>query len=368
MSRWLMGILLILGGLLVACQGAAPPPQTAEPAAPAPFMGSCKEVTGPLQLAMWYEEVVPEVLEDFEALYGVEIDYDTYSSNEQLLAMLEAGETQYDLVFPSDYAVQILIEQGVAQKLNKDNIPNRLKLTTVLAYYFDPPNDYSMPFQWGTTGIAYNSRVFESPPDSWTFLFDPSQLERHQGKITMLDEERETIGAALLYLGYDVNDTNPEHLAAAATLLLTQQPYLAGYDSEGYATALASEEILLAHAWSGQAATAARENDAIRYVVPTEGAVIWMDNMVIPQGSAHKCTVELLMNYLIEPSVSAQISSHTLYQSPVPSAEPLYSAEAKEILARGFAISGETINRLQWIEYRGDPQTYTRVWEQLREP
>jgi spermidine/putrescine transport system substrate-binding protein len=358
---------LLLG--LVACQS-----QTGESPAPAPtstsasvFLGTCGQAEGPLRLYMWYEEVVPEVLENFSALYGVEITYDTYSSNEELLETLQNG-AEYDLVFPSDYAVQIMIEEGMAQKLDKANIPNRHNLSTALGYYFDPSNNYSMPFQWGTTAIAYNSKYVDPPPDSWAVFFDPAQVERYAGKATMLNEERETIGAALLYLGYSVNDTNPAHLAEAQALLMVQQPFLAGYDSENFGPALASEEVYIAHAWSGPAALAASQNDAIRFVIPKEGAVIWMDNMVIPTSASHKCTAELFINHMLEPSVAAQVSSHTFYNSPVPAAEPLFAPETREVLGKGFTITNETINRLEWTEHVGDSMIYTEVWETLTSP
>ncbi|MBA3530376.1 MAG: spermidine/putrescine ABC transporter substrate-binding protein [Ardenticatenales bacterium] len=369
MQRNVTGVIAVLLLLLLgACQSSggtsSPPTNTAESV----FLGGCDKAEGPLRLYMWYEEVVPEVLEQFEARYGVELSYETYSSNEEMLETLRDGETTYDMVFPSDYAVQIMIEQGMAEKLNKNNIPNRANLTTVLAYYYDPSNEYSMPFQWGTTGIAYNSKYVDPPPDSWAVLFDPAIAGPYAGKFTMLNEERESIGAALIYLGYSVNDTNPSHLGEAQTLLEAQKLLLAGYDSENFSDALVSEEIYLAHAWSGPAALAASQNDDIRYVIPKEGAVIWMDNMVIPTGAAHKCTAELFMNYMLEAEVAAQVSSRTFYNSPVPSSEPLFAAGTRDVLSKGFAINNETINRLEWIEYLGDVGFYTEVWEEITSP
>jgi spermidine/putrescine transport system substrate-binding protein len=129
---------------------------------------------------------------------------------------------------------------------------------------------------------------------------------------------------------------------------------------------LAAEEVYLAQAWSGMAARAASENEAIRYVIPKEGAVIWMDNMAIPKGAPFKCTAELFMNYLLQPEIAAQITSKTFYNSPVPDAAPLLEERSKEVLSRGFLIDNETTNRLQWIEYGVGAEIFDEVWAEVR--
>ncbi|MBA3530375.1 MAG: spermidine/putrescine ABC transporter substrate-binding protein [Ardenticatenales bacterium] len=335
-------------------------------ATPEAFMGNCERARGPLSVYMWSEELVPEVLEGFEALYGIEVRSDTYTSNEEMIERLSQGDTGYDVVFPSDYAVQQMVGEGMLERLDKENIPNRENLTTVLAYYYDPSNEYSMPFQWGTTGIAYNSKYVDPPPDSWAVLFDPAIAGAYAGKISMLDDSREVLGAALLYLGYSVNDTDPTHLAAARALVESQQPLLAGYDSEHFSRTLVNEDVYLAQAWGGQVALAASQNDAIRYVIPKEGAIIWMDNMAIPKGAPFKCTAELFINYLLQPEIAAQVSSKTFYNSPIPAASPLLDEATQEVLSKGFLISNETINRLQWTEYGPGAEIYETIWAEIR--
>ncbi|MBA3532754.1 MAG: spermidine/putrescine ABC transporter substrate-binding protein [Ardenticatenales bacterium] len=358
---FLLGLLLFVSG----CAGQAAP--TEPPGVVNAFTGNCGTVTGPLRLSMWADEAVPEVLAAFEQRYGIKVTHDTYSSNEELIERLEQG-ARYDLVFPSDYAVQILVEQERLEPLALENIPNRKYVTNQLAYYYDPLNRYSLPFQWGTSGIAYNSTYIKTPPTSWAMMFDPAFLEAHNQKITMLDDKREVIGAALLAMGYSVNDADPNHLQEAQALLLTQQPRLNGYDTEQVAERLVSEEIYLAHSWSGMAALAASENAAIRYVIPEEGGVIWVDNMVIPKGATAKCTAELFMNFVLDPPVAAQISSHTFYNSPVPGAEPLLDPATLEVLNRGFLLDDSVIGRLEWIEYAEGAERFTELWEAVRQP
>lgn len=175
----------------------------------------------------WTDYIDPSLLTDFETEYGVRVTLETFDSNENMLARIRAGNSGYDIVMPSDYAVDIMVKEGLAAELDKSVLTNLSNMNPdYLAQPFDPENRYSIPYFVGTTGIAYNQKYFPTPPDSWAALFDPAQLEKVRGKVSMLDDEREAIGAALIYSGLKINDSSPEALAKAQEVLETQKPFL----------------------------------------------------------------------------------------------------------------------------------------------
>ncbi|MBC8249285.1 MAG: spermidine/putrescine ABC transporter substrate-binding protein, partial [Anaerolineales bacterium] len=188
--RKILVSLMIMGcvvALLAGCRGAPAKPELA------------KE----LYVYNWSEYIDPQIYADFEKEFGVHVVEDTFASNEELLAKLQAGATGYDVIVPSDYMVEIMIEEGLLVELNHENIPN---IENVDPKFANPPYDPGMvhcvPYQWGTTGIGYNSEVLEEPPDSWAYLFDPAVASEYAGQLTMLNDSRESMGAALKYLGY----------------------------------------------------------------------------------------------------------------------------------------------------------------------
>ncbi len=338
-----------------------------ETAAGDAFVGNC-EVSGPLRLWNWSSYMDPELMAEFGARYGIEVTEDNYSSNEDMLSKLQAGNSGYDLVFPSDYAVGLAAQAGLLAELERANIPNIENLNPeLMGLYYDPENQYSVPFQWGVTGIAYNTTYFESPPDSWGYLFDAELAGSVDGFFSMLDDEREAIGAGLKFLGYSVNDTDPEHVAQAEELLLTQKqmPNFSAYNSDNFNQTLASEEVIIAQAWSGGAALAASENEAIRFVVPQEGGVIWQDNMAIPADAPNKCTAELFINFMLEPEIAARLSDYTYYNSPVPAALELLDPFTQELLAKGFTPDEATMGRVEWIE-RSDDTIFSDTWTEIK--
>jgi spermidine/putrescine transport system substrate-binding protein len=309
----------------------------------------------------------PELMAAFGEMYGVEVTEDNYSSNEEMIARLQAGNSGYDLVFPSDYAVNILAEEGLLAELTFNNIPNLEHVEPALrGMYFDATNTYSVPFQWGTTGIAYNSAYMEAPT-SWATLFDPEAVDVEVAFFTMLDDERESIGAALKYLGYSINESDPAAIEEAKELLLEQKanPMFSAYNSDDADGMLASEEIYFAHIWSGDAALAASEHEAIRYVIPEEGSVIWMDNMAIPADAPNRCTAELFINFILDPENAAQLTEYTYYNTPVTAARELLDPATAELL-EGITPDAETMERLEWIERTEADTIYSDAWTEVK--
>lgn len=382
MKRTLWTVLLALLVLVTACgggdatstgdtRGTADSGETTEnddSSNSTAFTGNC-EVSGPLRLWNWSEYMDPDIMAEFGEAYGVEVTEDNFSSNEEVITKLRAGNSGYDIVFPSDYAVALLAEEGLLAPLDKENIPNIANLQSDLTgLYFDPTNEYSVPFMWGTTGIAYNENYFETPPTSLATLFDTTMVDGQEGFFSMLDDEREAIGAALKYLGYSVNDTDPMHLAEARDLLLAQKglSQFSGYNSDNFYDTLAGEEIYYAQAWSGGTALAASENPAVRYIVPEEGGVIWMDNLAIAGDSANKCTAELFINYLLDPAVAGRLVDYTYYNSPVEGALDNAAEETRTLLEQGFVPDSATLERLEWIERSNDSTIYSDTWTEVK--
>lgn len=388
MKHWVsLSIVLLL--LLAACgqsqpaeaPTAAPAATTAESEPTASDDQSAAEgdlevdkarLSDELYLFNWSEYLEPQLLDEFEQEYGVRVIQDFYDANESMIPKIRAGNSGYDLVVPSDYAVEILSREGLLAPLDKDLLPNLEHLNpALLDLAYDPGNTYSVPYFWGTTGIAYNSAFFDAPPDSWGVFFEQASLEEIAGRFTMLEDPRETPGAALFYLGKSVNTTNEEDLAAAQQLLIEQKPYLAAYDSSNVNLKLSTEEIIIAHAFDGLAATARLGiddkpgNPDIAYAIPREGGVIWQDNLAIVAESPNHYTAHVFINFLLRPDVAARNTDYVLYLTPNKAAIPLLAEETREV----FEIiepDDETIEQMQWIERSEESdQLYNDLWVEV---
>ena len=347
-----MAVSLIVGGLLtlvVAC-GA----------------GEQQKLAGELHLYNWSEYIEPQVLEDFEAEFGVHVVEDTFANNEELLAKLQAGATGYDVIVPSDYMVEIMIEEGLLAELNHENILNISNLDPKFA---DPPYDPGMvhciPYLWGTTGIGYNGDVFDEAPGSWAYLFDPDLASQYAGQFTMLNDVREAMGAALKYLGYSLNSTDEAELEEARDLLIQQKQWIYAYDAEQYEDLLSADETVMAHSWSGDVFMVAEEDERLWYAIPQEGGVVWADNLCIPASAPNKYAAEVFINYLLDPEVSAANSNYTWYASPNAKAAEFIDEEILEEPA--IYPPPEVMARLEWIEDVGDvTPIYERMWTEVK--
>ncbi len=372
-------LLLVLAGC--AATGSAPATSGGESAAAPPaaqnapaeaalpeFCGDPSKLSDVLRFFNWADYMDEEILTQFEAECGVKVTQDIYSSNEDLIAKLQAGNAGYDLVIPSDYAVQILIKAGLLRPLEMANIPNVANIDpNLMGMYYDPENTYSIPYQWGTTGIAYNTTAYAEAPDSWAALFDPAQVCEQKGFASMLDDERESIGAALKYLGYSYNDTDADHQAQARDLLLGQKECLAGYNSENYIQSLSGEEVMIAHAWSGGTAQARSENENVKFVIPKEGGTIWMDNMTIPADAPNAYTAEIFINYLLDPEIGAQLSNYTYYFTPNAAAQPLLDADYFALLESGGMFVDDAVRaRLEWIKRDDKSIIFSDTWTAVK--
>jgi len=267
-----------------------------------------------LNLYCWSTYISPRVVRGFEDEFHCHVNYDLYDSNEALLTKLQGGNVDYDLVVPSDYMVQILIQQGLLARLDKARLPNAWANVEpgFLGLPFDPYNEYSVPYTWGTTGLAYRTDYVQGKVDSWDVLFDP----RYAGHILLLDDTREVFGMALKKLGYSLNSTRPEEIRQARDLLMGQKPLVKGYNSSNFEQDLAAGDAWVAQAYNGNLTFTLRDEPRIRYVIPKEGCTISVDCACIPRNAPHRDLALEFINYFHRPEVAAEFINDCGYNSP----------------------------------------------------
>jgi spermidine/putrescine transport system substrate-binding protein len=374
-----LAVLLALALLVAACAAPATAPAAEEGAdaaqeaaadvAPPERCGDPELLDDRLNFFNWADYIDENILTQFEEECGVEVVMDNYTTNEELIAKIQAGNSGYDVVVPTDYAVSIMADQGLLAELDKSLIPNEANLSAdTMAMYYDETNTYSLPYQWSTTGLAYNATAFpDGAPTSWSAVFDPEQLCENRGFVSMLDDPRETIGKALLYLGYDVNESDPAAQEEAKDLLLAQKDCIAGYNSENYIQNLASEEVVMAESWGFAAALARSENENIFYVIPDEGGTIWQDNLAVPADAPHPYTAHVFINYLLEPDIGAQLTEWTFGFTPNAAAEELLSDDYYALMREGGMLPDEELfDRLSWIERSPGTEIFNDTWTSVK--
>lgn len=254
-----------------------------------------------LNLFVWTEYIPTEWKECFTLVYGVQVNHDEYSSNEEMYAKLSAGGSNYDLVQPTDYIVSLMIKQGLIQKLDKS------KLQTVLANMdanymgleFDPNNDYTLPYQAGTDALIYNADKVQNPPKRWADLWNPE----YAGRMVFLDDSRIVIGMTLITLGYDPNTTDPAQLNEAKEKLKELIPRVKLFDSDSPKTALIAGDVDLGVTWTGEAFVANQEVPSITYVYPEEGAILWQDNWAVVANAPNLDAAYAWLNYTMQPNL-----------------------------------------------------------------
>jgi spermidine/putrescine-binding protein len=333
------------------------------------------ETDGDLNLYNWTEYIptgsvaeeaeVTDLLAVFEEEFGVNVVLTEYDSNETMLAQIEAG-VGYDLVVPSDYMVSIMKDAGLLVKLNQSAIPNMSNIAdefTALPY--DSGNQYSAPYQWGTTGIGYKyGSIDDENGVSWGVIFDPDQADVNTGFISLLDDERETMGAALIYLGYSINTLDEAEVDEAADLISATRVRLAAFNSSGYWDLLTAGETVVSQGWNGDFLFAYDEAstddyDAYEdfgYAIPTEGAAAWVDTIAIPSTVEHPCSAHAFINFLLDPFYGAELTNYNYYASPNAAAEEFIW---EEILTwDAIYPPPEVVARLEFFEDLGDFGTY----------
>lgn len=364
MKRWmrLMAIMGALALVIAACGDGAGEATTTTGgdggSGDDPMTGECEvdQVDGDLAFYNWSEYIDPELISAFEDEYGVDVIEDFYDSNEAMLAQLQAGAV-YDLIVPSDYMVGIMIDEGLLMALDQDAIPNMANLDEDFVNPpYDPNSEYTAAYQWGTTGLGVNmSVVGEDFEPSWALVFDPELTSTYGGGVSLLNDPRETMGAALKYLGYSLNSTSEEELQEAADLIAEAKANITAFDSDQYDENLVTGEVAVSHGYSGNFFTAFADTDDPdnwAYVIPEEGGTVWVDNMAVPAVAEHPCTAHTFINYLLDAETGAALTNWNYYASPNAAAEEFI---LEEILTdETIYPSDDLMNKLEIIRDTGD--------------
>ena len=316
-----------------------------------------------------------DVNKEFTKRTGIQVNYTTFESNENLYAKLVSGGANYDVIIPSDYMISKLTAEGMLEKLDFKNIPNFRYIDKQFQNpVYDPKNEYSVPYTWGVVGIFYNKKYVKEKVDSWKILWD----EKYAGKILMFDNPRDAFGIAQKILGYSYNSTDPAQWEEAAMLLKRQKPLVQAYVMDQIFDKMSSGDAWLAPYYAGDAATLVEDNPDIGFAIPEkEGTNFFVDAVCIPKGSRHKAAAEAYINFLCDPEIAAANVDYIGYSTPESAAKELLPKEVvdnpifypdQKILNRSeiFTNLPDDTNRLLdtlWAEVKmgGPGQTATLV-------
>jgi spermidine/putrescine-binding protein len=313
------------------------------------------QTDGDLLLYNWNDYIDPGVIEDFEAEFSVRVIEDFYPSNEEMLARVVAGGAQYDVIVPSDYMIEIMLEDELLLPLTRDAVPN---IINVDDDFVDPPYDpglvHSVPYLWGTTGLGINVALLGDVEPSWDLVFDPEVAGQLPGRILLLDDARETMGAALRWLGFSPNTTDEDELRAAADVIAVAREWTAAYNSDLYAELLIAGEVVVSLGYSGNFLDAFDGDEQFSYVVPKEGATLWTDNLAILATAPHPCTAHTFLDFILRPEQGARLTNYISYPSPNAFAAPFIDAD---ILSDPAVYPDEeTLDRLEFLRDTGDTE------------
>lgn len=322
-----------------------------------------------LNLFVWTEYIPTEMQECFEMVYGITVNRDEYSANEEMYAKLSAGGTAYDLVQPTDYIVSLMIRQGLLQELDHAKLPSLANFdANYLDFSFDPGNKYTIPYQAGTDAIVYNADAVTTAPTSWADLWKPE----YAGRMVFLDDSRAVIGMTLLTLGYDVNTKDPAQLDEAKAKLKELVPGVKLFDSDSPKTALIAGDVDLGLTWTGEAFLAQQENPSIQYVYPTEGAIIWQDNYAMPKDAPHADAAYAWLNYTMQGDVFWLMLRDFPYTNPNQAALDYAKANQAEIYNAYIKspvtnTPAEAIKNGRRIDDVGDAlPLYDQLWTEVK--
>lgn len=314
----------------------------------------------------WGEYIDPEVLTMFEEETGIDIVYEEFETNEILYPKISSGAIAYDVICPSDYMIQRMIENDLLSEINFDNIPN---LKNIGKQYlersrqFDPENKYSVPYCWGTVGILYNKMMVDEPVDSWSILWDP----KYKDNILMQDSVRDAFGVTLKYLGYSLNSIDLDELTEAKNLLIEQKPLVQAYVIDQVRDKMIGNEAALGVIYSGEAIYTQKENPNLEYVIPKEGSNIWIDSWVIPKNAEHKENAEKFINFLCRPDIALMNFEYITYSTPNEAARELIEDESIRSSEIAFPDLSKYDN-LETFQYLGTEadQVYGDLWNKVK--
>jgi spermidine/putrescine transport system substrate-binding protein len=341
------------------------------PATPAAFailalaflgLSGCGKARPSLSVYTWADYIKPDLVKRFEAEHGCRVVIDTFESNEAMYAKLKAGASGYDVLTPTSYMVDVMNSQGMLLGLDHERLPNLVHVDPeFLKLAIDKTMSHSVPYMQVVSGVAYFEGRVEDVRPTWA-VFDRADL---RGRMTMFNDMRETIGAALKFLGHSINTTDPGELDEALVVLLRWKKNLAKFDSEQYKNGLASGEFLVAHAWNGDILQVEREVPEVRFVVPAEGTIIGFDDLVILKGAVNVDLAHAFINFLHEPQVAAANTEFIRYLCPNRASYSFLGPAIRDNPA--IFVAPEILAKSETIANLGEANAlYVKTWDRLK--
>ena len=330
-------------------------------------------VSNELYVYNWGEYIDESVIEDFEKETGIHVVYDLFETNEEMYPVIEAGGVAYDVVCPSDYMIQKMIENDLLAEIDFDNIPNIDQIDPEYmerSKAFVPENKYSVPYTWGTVGILYNDKRLEElgvePPDSWLDLWD----ERLAGEILMQDSVRDAFMCALKPLGYSLNSTDPNELEQAKDMLIAQKPLVQAYVIDQVRDKMLGEEAAVGVIYSGEMLylqeLAEGKDFHLEYVIPQEGTNLWIDSWVIPKNARNKENAEKWIDFLCRPDIAKRNFEYITYATPNRGAFELLDPELQQ--NKAVFPDWDSLQDAEVYQYLGDEvdSLYNELWKEVK--
>lgn len=314
----------------------------------------------------WGEYLDPKTIELFEEETGISVTYEEYETNEIMYPKIVSQAIAYDVVCPSDYMIQRMIENDLLAEINWDNIPNIKNMDPTYmeqAKSFDPKNKYSVPYCVGTVGILYNKSMVKEPVDSWDILWNP----KYKDSILMQDSVRDAFAVALKRLGHSINSTEVDQLAAAAEDLMDQKPLVQAYVVDQVRDKLIGNEAALGVIYSGEAGYTKRENPDLEYVIPKEGSNVWIDSWVIPKNAQNKENAEKFINFMCRPKIALMNFEYLTYSTPNLKAREMI--EDEEIRNSKILFpEPEDLSNCETFQFLGDDvdSYYNELWNKVK--
>ena len=332
------------------------------------FYSSKEDLSGTNQVIVynWGEYLDPEVITLFEKETGINVVYEEFETNEIMYPKVQSGAIAYDVVCPSDYMIQRMIENDLLAELNFDNIPNVKNIGQEYfkqSRQFDSENKYSVPYCWGTVGILYNKTMVDEPIDSWSVLWD----EKYIDNILMQDSVRDAFAVALKYKGHSLNSTDLDELEEAKELLIEQKPLVQAYVIDQVRDKMIGNEAAIGVIYSGEAIYTQLENPNLEYVIPKEGSNVWIDSWVIPKNAKRKENAEAFINFLCRPDIAKMNFDYITYSTPNTAARELIEDPAIRNSKIAFPDASE-LERCETFQFLGDKNDaiYNKLWREIK--
>ncbi|HNX04575.1 MAG TPA: spermidine/putrescine ABC transporter substrate-binding protein [Opitutales bacterium] len=324
---------------------------------------SCSKPKPELHIYNWSDYFDADTLRNFEEKYHCKVVYDVFESNESMYAKLKAGASGYDVVFPTSYQARLMHDEGMIDELDLSRIPNAHfvdpKFLRIVA--LDKELKYSLPYMTGTTGLAYNKDKVPNFEASWA-IYDRADLK---GRMTLLNDYREVLGAALKYLGHSLNTTDPAQVAAAGEIVKRWKGNIAKFASDEYKPGMASGEFYVAMGYSGDVMQVQTDCPTVEFALPKEGFSFWADDMVIMHDAPNKELAYAFVNYLTDPAVAAKNMEFNNYLAPNTGAYELVPQEMRDD-PMVFVPEEQMLRGEQIVPLGKDDQIYMDVWDKIK--